>query len=120
MTLWRRRELVIAAAIALSYVAYLWTGELATLRVRDLVGPVRPGSAGATGRFWLVIREEQSVIPSNTRTSDDSVILDRPELFMDGSALAGSGDRATPQIPVSRRPFSESSAALSWPWWRTA
>ena len=81
VTLWRRRKPVVVAAIALSYVAYLRPGELATLRVRNLVEPIRPGSAGATGRFSLVIREEESDIPSKTHTFDDSVILDRPDLL---------------------------------------
>ena len=77
----RRRKQVVAAAIALSYVAYLRPGELATLRVRNLVVPNRPGTKGATGRFSLVIREEESGIPSKTHTFDDSVILDRPDLL---------------------------------------
>ena len=81
VTLWRRRKPVVVAAIALSDVAYLRPGELATLRVRNLVEPIRPGSTGATGRFSLVIREEQSGIPSKTNTFDDSVILDRPDLL---------------------------------------
>ena len=55
--------------------------QLATLSVRILVKPIRPGTAGATGRFSLVIREEQSGISSKTRTFDDSVILDRPDLL---------------------------------------
>ena len=81
VTLWRRRKPVVVAAIALSYVAYLRLGELATLRVRNLVEPIRPGSAGATGRFSQVILEEESGIPSKTHTFDDSVILDRPDLL---------------------------------------
>ena len=80
--LWRRRKLVVAAAVALSYVTYLRPGdELATLRVRNLVVPNRPGNKGATGRFSLVIREAESGIPNKTRTFDDSVILDRPDLL---------------------------------------
>ena len=43
---------MVAAAIALGYVAYLRPGELATLRVRNLVAPNRPGTKGATGRFF--------------------------------------------------------------------
>ena len=43
--------------------------------------PIRPGSTGATDRFSLVIREEQSGIPSKTHTFDDSVILGRPDLW---------------------------------------
>ena len=81
VTLWRRRKPVLVAAIALSYVAYLRPGEMATLRVRNLVEPIRPGSAGATGRFFLVIREEESGLPSKTHTFDDLVILDRPDLL---------------------------------------
>ena len=81
VTLWRRRKPVVVAAIALSYVAYLRPGGLATLRVRNLVGPIRPRSTGATGRFSLVIREEESGIPSKSHTFDDSVILDRPDLL---------------------------------------
>ena len=50
VTLWQRRKPVIAAAIALSHVAYLRPGELA-----NLVKPVRPGTVAATGRFSLVI-----------------------------------------------------------------
>ena len=79
--LWRRRKSVVAAAIALSFVAYLRPGELATLRVRNLVAPDRPGTKGATGRFSLVIREEERGIPSKTHTFDHSVILDRPDLL---------------------------------------
>ena len=63
---------MVAVAIPLSYLAYLRPGEL--------VEPIRPGSTGATGRFSLVIREEQSGIPSKTHTFDDSVILDRTDL----------------------------------------
>ena len=42
---------------------------------------IRPGSMGATGRFSLVIREEESGIQSKTHTFYDSVILDRPDLL---------------------------------------
>ena len=55
---------MVAAAVVLSYRANLRPGELTTLRVRNLVKSIRPGTAGATGRFLLVIREEQSDIPS--------------------------------------------------------
>ena len=75
--LWCGRKPMVATAIALTYVAYLRPGELVTLRVRNLVAQNRPGTKGATGRFSLFIREEESGIPSKTRTFDDSVILDR-------------------------------------------
>ena len=68
VTLWRRKKPVVAAAITLSYMAYLRPKELATRREQRalLVGQSRG---------------EQRSIPSKTWTFDDSVILDRPDLL---------------------------------------
>ena len=105
VTLWRRKKPVVAAAVVLSYRANLRPGELTTLRVRNLVKSIRPGTAGATGRFLLVIREEQSDIPSKTLTFDDFVILDRPDLlWMVGlwSALEANRPQNALLIPASQ------------------
>ena len=79
--LWRRQKPVVAAAIALSYVAYLRPGKLATLQVRNLVAPKQTRNKGCDRTFSLVIRDEESDILSKTRIFDDSVFLDRPDLL---------------------------------------
>ena len=67
-------------AMILAYQCYLRPSEVATLRVRSLVPPSANHPEGPRSHYSIVIREEVDLEPTKTRTYDDSVLLDRPDL----------------------------------------
>ena len=88
-------------------------------------GAKQTRNKGVRPDIFLWQFERKSGIPSKTRTFDDSVILDRPDLlWMDRlwqALIVGRAGHARlkTRSHAKRRPFSKDSVAASWEWWHT-
>ena len=76
----RRVGLEYCLAMILACQCYLRPSEVVTLRVRSLAPPSVNHADGPRSHYSIVVREEVDMEPTKTRTYDDSVLLDRPDL----------------------------------------
>ena len=69
-------NLPMALYVLLAFHAYLRPGEASALKAREVLSPLS-GTTGALGFWSVMVAPSEDLVPSKTKTFDDTIVLDQ-------------------------------------------